>query len=443
MPFDSSSLCPLHAGCHDASTRTEWRISVFDLLSSLSEVTDWISSELTYHHRQVAYLAWNIGEEVGLSSGDLDDLVMAALVHDIGAISLKERLETLDFELTTGLEHAEQGYLLLRRFEPLARAAVLTRYHHLPWQNAQGEENKGNHVPIGSHILQLADRIAVLIDRRTEILGQVARVQGAIEPCAGFLFKPELVDAFHRRSVQEALWLDLVSPSLEKTLRRVVPLKTLNVDIDGLLRLGNLLRCIIDFRSPFTATHSTGVAETASSLAEFMKLPEQTCRLLRVAGFIHDLGKLGVPTEILEKPGKLTTEEFQMIRHHPYGSIRALEAVSDLREITAWGALHHERMDGSGYPFHLFAGKLPLEARIMAVADVFTAITENRPYRSGMEPSRVKSILQGMTTSLDQVVVEVLIGHYELIDQARRTAQQSSIDEYKGFLAGLGQSHSR
>ncbi|MBF0503192.1 MAG: HD domain-containing protein [Candidatus Riflebacteria bacterium] len=476
MSFDTSALCPLtsvtssggnvaafpetvKAGA-DPATRTvfgensslatrselpgvagrnEWNIPVFDLLSALSEVTNWVSPELMHHHRQVAYMAWNIGEELGMPAQDLDDLVMAGLMHDIGAFTLKKRLETLQFEMTTGREHAEQGYLLMRGFEPFAHAAEMVRYHHLPWQNGQGAEASGKPVSLGCHLLHLADRIAVLIDRRVEVLGQVPRIRSAIESHADSLFNPELIKCFSRRSVQEALWLDMVSSSIESTLRRISPLSVLNLNIEGLLSLGNLFRCVIDFRSPFTATHSSGVAASACTLAGLMRLPDHTCRLMRVAGYLHDLGKLGVPTEILEKPDKLTLEETNVVRHHPYGSIRSLEAIVDLREITAWGALHHERINGSGYPFHLNTGKLPLEVRIMAVADVFTAVTEDRPYRAGMTSDQTRNVLEGMVRSscLDPVIVDVLVSNFDVVDIARRVAQQSSIDEYKGFIEDI------
>ena len=118
------------------------------------------------------------------------------------------------------------------------------------------------------------------------------------------------------------------------------------------------------------------------------------CQLIRVAGNLHDLGKLAVPAEILEKSGQLTDAEYNLIKGHSFYTYHILEAIDELEIITAWAAFHHERLDGSGYPFQISGDQLSLPARIVAVADVFTAITEDRPYRVGMDPDQALSVLR-------------------------------------------------
>jgi HD-GYP domain-containing protein (c-di-GMP phosphodiesterase class II) len=293
-------------------------------------------------------------------------------------------------------------------------------------------------VPIGSHILHLADRIVVLIDRQREVLGQVTGILERIEQYSGKLFMPELVNTFKSLSQKEYIWLDVASPSIGSTLLRTVRLPTIELDVNGLLSLAKLFSHVIDFRSRFTATHSSGVAATAELLAKLAGFPERECQMMKVAGYLHDLGKLAVPAEILEKPAKLTVAEFNVIRSHTFHTYRTLEALSDLDIINTWASFHHERLDGSGYPFHHKGQDLSLGARIMAVADTSTAITEDRPYRRGMTSDAALQVLQQMAdnSALDPSIVSLLKLHFDEVDSARASAQAVAVKEYEQVLKG-------
>jgi HD-GYP domain-containing protein (c-di-GMP phosphodiesterase class II) len=153
---------------------------------------------------------------------------------------------------------------------------------------------------------------------------------------------------------------------------------------------------------------------------------------MKVAGYLHDIGKLAVPPEILEKPAKLTKEEFMVIKSHTYYTYRVLEPIGQFEAANQWAAFHHEHLSGNGYPFHLKAQDLPLGSRIMAVADVFTALTEDRPYRRGMGPKETVSILNedAVNSQLDHELVSVLRRHYDQIDGMRASAQRAASEEY-------------
>jgi len=405
---------------------------LFDLIMCLSDAVDLVSPALVNHHKQVAYIACNIGAELGLPLEQQSDLVLAGALHDIGALSLKERMEMLQFEIDKPHKHAELGYMLLKMFAPFSSTAPLVRFHHVPWSEGCGSEFQGKPVPLGGHILHLADRVAVLVDRRQEVLGQVERICERIEEQSGKRFRPELVEAFLSLAAKEYFWLDVVSPTIDSILARRIRLTILELDIKGLLSLARVFSHIIDFRSPFTATHSSGVAASAESLARLVGFSARECLTMRIAGYLHDLGKLAVPKEILEKPAKLTAEEFNVIRSHTFYTYRILERVPDLEVISTWAAFHHERLDGKGYPFHLRGEDMSLGSRIMAVADVFTAITEDRPYRKGMPSERALKVLQQMAddSALDLYLVAVLRSHYEEVNSARMSAQAVASKEY-------------
>jgi HD-GYP domain-containing protein (c-di-GMP phosphodiesterase class II) len=281
--------------------------------------------------------------------------------------------------------------------------------------------------------------VDVLIDRNQEILQQVEPIRQKIRQWSGEMFMPELVEVFLAVSSRECFWFDIVSPSLKVTLSSMVGLEATELDIDELIDLSNLFRQIIDFRSRFTAAHSSGVASCAEALAKLADFSGRECKMMRVAGYLHDLGKLAVPTEILEKSGKLTADEFNIVKTHPFLGFRLLEPVRDLDVINAWASFHHERMDGTGYPFHHDAANLPLGSRIVAVADVYTALAEDRPYRRGLDQSESLRLLRSMGNEgkLDMEIVSSLSEQADEVDSKRLAAQAPAESEYERLLEEL------
>lgn len=424
--------------------KKDMNIPLFDLLTCLSDVIDLVNPELADHHKKVAYIAYCLAAQLGLAKKERNKLLLAGKIHDIGALSCQERINTLHFELKNSQWHAEMGAELLKGFKPLEGVAQLVRFHHVIWDGGAGKIAHGEAVPVGSHILHLADRIAVLVGRRHHILNSSAGICKRIKAHSGSMFMPELVDAFMVLAKKESFWLDLASSSLGPLLRRRVRLETLDLNLDGLLSLGQVFASIIDFRSRFTATHSSGVAASAAAMARLAGFSERECQMMTVAGFLHDLGKLAVPTEILEKTDALSPQERRIVRCHPFHTYRALEGINDLALINSWAGFHHETLDGQGYPFRLHGRDLSLGSRIMAVADVFTALTEDRPYREGMTVENTLGIVAEMVKrkALDGNMVVLLEQHVDEINQLRETAQRESTKKYNrlhnyiGRLAG-------
>jgi HD-GYP domain-containing protein (c-di-GMP phosphodiesterase class II) len=407
-------------------------IPLSDLITCLSDVIDLIHPGLVNHHQRVAYVAYSIAGHLGLSPNQCNELLLAGKLHDIGILSNGERVKAMQFELKDDQRHAEIGWLLLREFAPLAGMADIIRFHHTHWDAGGGGSCKGVSVPIGSHILHLADRVTVLLRRSHNTLSQTNRICREIEAQSGGMFMPEVVGSFLELAKREYFWLDLAAPALGPYLRRRVNLDTIELDIKGLVSLAHVFARIIDFRSSFTATHSSGVAASAASLAMLAGCSETECEMMKVAGYLHDLGKLAVPTEILEKTSALTTMQRDVVRCHPFYTYRTLERIDDLSTINSWSSFHHECLDGSGYPFHLGRADLPLGSRIMAVADVFTAITEDRPYRDGMATDRAFAVLDEMVAgnALDAGVVSLLVKNFRKISDIRMTAQSATGDAY-------------
>ncbi|MCL4386625.1 MAG: HD domain-containing protein [Actinobacteria bacterium] len=416
-------------------------IPFLDLILSISEATDLIDSNINNHGKRVAYIALNIANELEINSSDKHSIVIAGLLHDIGAFSLQEKLKAANFEFEFKYnsneinQHAEVGYMLLKKFKPLLKIAEIIRYHHYIYKEAKKLINVDKDVLLFSQIIHLADRIDILIKKDIEILKQVSNISDIITEYSGDYFNPDLVKLFNHLKEKEYFWLDTITSPHIQTFSRLLGYLPLDFSLDKILDFAKMFSYIIDFRSSFTATHSRGVTATSIKLAELNNFSNTECKMMEIAGYLHDLGKLSVPAEILEKPAKLNTDEFAIIRGHTYFTYKILSNVANLDIINTWASFHHECLDGKGYPFHLGEDDLSLGSRIMAVSDIFTAITEDRPYRKGMNKIESLKVLESMARNkkIDWNVVEILKLNYDEINSARMVAQKESLKEYKEF----------
>lgn len=415
------------------------RVNIFDMVVSIARVIDMMSPVVGNHHMQVAYLAYRLGEQLQLSADQKYELFLAGSLHDIGAFSLQDRLDLLEFEDTKPGEHSVAGSFILETFTPFSSIARLIKFHHVHWKNGEGAFQNGESVPNGSHIIHLADRVAVKISRKAPVLSQVRDICREISEHKGDVFVPEYVDALINMANREHIWLDIMSGSMEEILKRTVLYRTKELTIEEMVDFSRLVCRLIDFKSKFTAAHSNGVAAVAVELSRLSGFSKHERRLIEIAAYLHDLGKLAIPSEILDKQDKLTDNERFIMRSHVYHTYRVLEPFEILRVAGSWGALHQERLNGTGYPFGLTSDELPLGSRIMAVADVFTALTENRPYRKGMDTKDTKAVLQSMVDAgeLDNSLVDVVFKHYAKMNDIRDSAQKEATRDYHVFQTVL------
>ncbi|MCR5728153.1 MAG: HD-GYP domain-containing protein [Lachnospiraceae bacterium] len=170
----------------------------------------------------------------------------------------------------------------------------------------------------------------------------------------------------------------------------------------------------IDAKDEYTKGHSIRVANYSKMIAEKMGLNEEQCENIYYMGLLHDLGKIGVPNEIINKPDKLTEEEYEIIKKHPGTGYNILSEMKSRPDLAIGAHWHHERYDGTGYPDHKKGEEIPLEARIIAVADCYDAMTSNRSYRNYLDQERVKAELRSVSgTQLDSKAVEAMLGIIE------------------------------
>ena len=411
-------------------------VTLHELLLCLSKAQDLVSPELSNHHERVAYLSTRLAEQVNLPAEQQKDIFLAALVHDIGALSLNERLETIETEPEYINSHAIKGAKLFEGFKPLQRAAQIIRYHHMPWKNGENQFYKEDKIPYASHIVHLADRVCGLINPSQNVLIQLPQILSEINQNIDSIYEPNLVKSLFELSRKEYIWLDLISASPVDNLPEIGLYDNLVLEIDDIIDLTYVFSRIIDFRSRFTARHSAGVAKTAESLAKIIGFSPLECKMMLIAGYLHDLGKLAIRSSVLEKPAKLDEDEFNEIRSHTYYTYQLLDSIEQFKTINKWASYHHEKLNGKGYPFQIEGDNLTMGSRIMAVADVFTAITENRPYRDGMENESAIKVMHNMVAndSLDGKVVNILIENFHEINLLREQAQEEASIKYENFL---------
>lgn len=386
------------------------------LLGAAARSMNLINPDMEHHHEQTAYLSYQIGYTMGLRGEELYYTIYVALLHDIGAVVSPE-LQTVQEIEANAKCIAKIGASMISDMERFRKLAGMIEVSQNSYRENRALLGEGAVLDI-TQAVHVADAVTSLVKERAPILNQAEGIVAAIDSLRGTEFSPKAVDAFHEVSKREFIWMDLV---LNPAFLLLFTGKIRDISLEETLIYTRFMSRIIDFRSPFTAMHSAGVAASARTLARLAGMSDEECRMMEIAGYLHDIGKLRVPNEILEKPGKLTKEEFNIIKEHPYYTRLILMGVDGFARIADWAGCHHEKLSGNGYPFHLKAEQLDLGSRIMAVADIFSAITEVRPYRAGMDRDRALAVLQENVQdgSVCGYVVKLLEEHYDEVDAER------------------------
>lgn len=373
------------------------------VIYALADALDLVGIDDVAHGKRVGIMAAECGKLMGLSETEVTFLFDLGMLHDIGVSKTQTHHHLVtEFDWAGSQTHAEFGYMLLRDFAPLARMALPVRYHHTRWDKLvtlpAGELSAQQ--ALQANLIFLVDRVDALAAPyygSGTLFDHLGELRGKILKLAGSYFAPELVDVFLSASSAEAFWLLLEPRAIQNSLQdRLLRGERYQPTFAELQQLAAIFSHIVDAKSPFTAYHSLGVAKLARFLAELAGVAPENCDKLELAGLLHDLGKLRVPDEILDKPGKLDTHERLVMNAHSFETYQILRSIPGFEEIALWAAYHHEEPGGRGYPFHVHEKDLSIEARILRVADIFQAMAQDRPYRAGWPAQQVLGLLQGL-----------------------------------------------
>jgi HD-GYP domain-containing protein (c-di-GMP phosphodiesterase class II) len=412
-------------------------VNLANVLLSLSDAIDLASSSISQHQLRTAYIACEIGKQAELSPVLFERLFIAALFHDIGAITVEEKVSLVEFENVNVVPHSLRGELLMRRIPLFSSVAGIVASHHREWR--EWDRPITDPDVLLSQIICLSDHVVRLTKKTPHVLHQRNAISEMISSWSGTIFNPGIADKFLALSKREEFWLNVLNPRLYSLLFHEGPLRNVEIGFEDMETVSLFFKDIIDLKSPFTATHSTGVSVCADALSDFMGASSADRLKIRIAGNLHDLGKLIIPNAILDKGIGLTGEEYQIIKSHSYYSYMIMNTIANLGDVAQWGGFHHENMDGSGYPFHHSRDKLPIEARIIAIADVFTALAEDRPYLKGLPKDDVLRIISDMADGgkLDDEIVRRLAYNYDEIADRAIGSQMKVRDFYDKKFATI------
>lgn len=381
---------------------------------ALSDALDLVGVDDVGHGKRVGIMAAECGRTRGLAEPETTFLFDLGLLHDLGVSSTQvHRSLVAEFDWQGSQKHCEVGHDLLSGFEPLAAMALPVKYHHTRWEQMVGA-GVGEEVARKANLILLVDRVdafSATYHADGSALMHAEEVREQIRARSGSYFAPDLVELFLETSRSEAFWLLLEPRSIESFLQEMLSQgPSYAASTDEVRRLAEIFARIVDAKSPFTAEHSLGVARLSRLLARKMGLAGESCEKIEIAGLLHDLGKLRVPDEVLDKPGRLDDRERKVINAHSFETYRILRHLKGFEEIAPWASYHHEEPGGHGYPFHLMGETLPLEARILRVADIFQAMAQDRPYRAGLPEDEVLGFMKRLEARglVDVAVLAVL-----------------------------------
>jgi HD-GYP domain-containing protein (c-di-GMP phosphodiesterase class II) len=414
------------------------QIALSELIGALSYALDIAEGEPPGHAVRTCLIGMRLADEVGLESQARSDLFYALLLKDAGCSANSARMAALfgadereakrtskrvdwarrftafvwsvrtvapggsvraragrlqairdEGEVTRSLMRArcERGAQIARMlgFPEATAEAIRALDEH--WDGGgQPRGLRGEEIPLGARILCLAQTAEIF-----HAAGGSGAALRVARRRSGHWFDPALVDALGSFRSDDRFWSTLAEPDLSAV---EPPDRVLVVDDRHLDRIADAFAGIIDAKSPWTHRHSDRVRTIATSIASRLQCEATAVRDLARAAELHDIGKLGISNRILDSPRRLTDDEFARIREHPVFTQRILARVPGFSELAPLASAHHERLDGSGYPYGLTAGDLTLPMRILAVADVYEALTSDRPYRSAWSSDQALEIMR-------------------------------------------------
>ncbi len=437
------------------------RISLSEVVSSLSVALDLTDGQPLGHTMRTCLIGMRMARELGFSTDDASSLYYALLLKDAGCSSNAARLCQLfgtdDLVLKPMMRDVDRQssfHLALNTARAAARGAGLrAKLRHFT-AIAKSEQvmseimtlrcDRGGDIARRLGFSQATAEAVRHLDEHWNGKGHPDGLAGAAIPLMSRIMSlSQVLDAFHHKhGARKALrvarkrsgtWFDpslaqLVQPwgreqfwwdrlhtaDLASDVMAEEPQASVRwISEDDVDVIARAFADIIDAKSPYTFSHSRNVAAYALGIARELGLDSSSQRRAYRAGLLHDIGKLGVSNSILDKPAKLTPAERAAVQRHPFYTWEILSRVPAFRDF-AWSAsLHHERLDGSGYPWRLHGARLDLTARIICVADVYEALTADRPYRKSLSWDEARRILwQGRGTTFDPSVLDALVSCY-------------------------------
>lgn len=418
--------------------KLDFNSMIFSISAGLDAVEREFTNVDAQHGGHVAYLSLKIAEQLELSKDELYSLAAAAILHDnaVTEYLAEERTKKIGIDLFLGrfkLNHSNANFAtilslsILRAFgmnNSLINHCIkgednvkclpfyndikhVILYHHENINGTGPFRKKGDNIPVLAQIIHIADIADMYITPSIFSKSVYDDLLAFLDKRSNKLFSQHMVEAF-KNSVSFEDLNRLLSNDAFDLIREILPPRITEFTNSEVKNFAGILAKITDYKSHFTSCHSSGIADKVNRMGEYYGYDEDMCTKLYLAGALHDIGKLMTPTRILEKPDRLTAEEFEVMKEHAKYSYEILKNFIGMEEEMSWAYLHHEKLDGSGYPFGKSANELNKHHRLMACVDIYQALTEPRPYKEGLSHSVSMGILMDMASKnqIDKDIVE-------------------------------------
>jgi HD-GYP domain-containing protein (c-di-GMP phosphodiesterase class II) len=362
----------------------------------------------TNHGKRIAVLCIKMGQHMGWGKDELIGLASCALLHDnaLTEYILSEKPgseQTLNIK--THCTFGERNVACLP-FPADTKGFILYHHEHADGSGAFGL--KASEVPLGAQLIAITDMMDVRKNFAKQNKDNLNSLADYLKDNTGTLFTPAAADAF-LSILNENLLEQLHDENIEASFKELMPVWKVELSAEKIMPIADFIGKIIDYKSNFTAKHTDQIANRAYMMAKFYKMDDETCARVFFAASLHDLGKLMIPTEILEKNGKLDDNEFEIIKSHISWTYKLLKDIEGFDEITKWSSTHHRKLNGQGYPV-LPDEYFPLDfvSKLMACIDIYQAVRETRPYHAGRSHEETIKIMQamGMLGEIDAQIVQ-------------------------------------
>lgn len=381
------------------------KLNFNDMLFSFSFALDCVEHQLcgatNQHSKRVACISVLMGRAYGFKEEALADLAGCALLHDN---ALTEYIsEEYDNEVNiledNGLlnlgRHCVLGEKNIQEIPFSTDVAGSILYHHENADKSGPFKKAPEEIPMFAQIIHITDQVDVRFHLRNGVEEKYEKVLAYIEKNKGILFSDVCVELF-KKVMTKDLFLRLQKDKLNDLLIEQVPITPREYSNNDIISFCTLFARIIDYKSSFTKNHSQGIAKKAAEIGKYYKMDEDEIIKLYFAGSVHDLGKLVIDNDVLEKPGRLTNQEYQYMKNHAWYTYEILSKIKGLEDITKWASFHHEKLNGTGYPFGKTGEELEFHERLLACLDIYQALTESRPYKDGFSHEHAMEIMYNM-----------------------------------------------
>jgi HD-GYP domain-containing protein (c-di-GMP phosphodiesterase class II) len=369
------------------------------LIKSISTALDVVEGELigasTNHGKRIAVLCAKMGKVLGKNPQEITALAICALLHDSALTEyiLSEQMgEHHDLAMKKHCEIGQRNVDALQ-FQTNVKDFILYHHEHADGTGPFGiREGEG---PLEAELITIADSLDVACHlQRLEPEG-LSAIRNIIENETGKHYSKKAAETLLEILDLPAV-MSLKDDVIKQTAHDALFPWTVDIQTETIFGLADFIARIIDYKSVFTQKHSNQIANKTWFMGKYYRYEPQKLAELYLAASLHDLGKLAVPSGILEKPGKLTDEEFEIIKEHVHLTWELLNDVEGFEDICLWASNHHEKLDGTGYPFGKKADELDFNSRLLACMDIYQAISEERPYHCGRCHADTMKILYEM-----------------------------------------------